>query len=372
LTATDGHARIELRVDVGSAAGLPGAETAVTVHIPQTVAPRAVLFAFPGRGYSRRYYDIDLPGPDGVAGGYSQAAHHTARGLVVVACDHLGVGESTIPDLLALTLEQLAAVNHATVQSVLGRFHDGSLPLPLEPPGPLPVVGAGQSMGGCLLTVQQGRHRTFDAVAILGWSGFQTVLPVPPGGPPLPLPGVGRDADPRTYPPRTYTAADLRYAYHWEDVPDAIAALDAEWAARAGTGDAPSWRSVTGPEVSRTMLAAGVVAEEAAAIDVPVFLGMGERDVCPDPHAEPAAYRASGDVTLFVQPRSGHMHNFASSRRLLWDRLAAWIESSGAVTPRGDPLPDPPRKAEGRFPGSGLATPPGGGARRSPGPTPGP
>jgi hypothetical protein len=212
------------------------------------------------------------------------------------------VGESTIPDLLALTLVQLAAVNHATVQSVLGRFRDGSLPLPLEPPGPLPVVGAGQSMGGCLLTVQQGRHRTFDAVAILGWSGLQTVLPAPPGGPPLPVPGVGRDADPRTYPRRTYTAADLRYAYHWEDVPGAIAGQDAEWAARAGTGDVPSWRSVTGPEVSRTMLAAGVVAEEAAAIHVPVFLGMGERDVCPDPHAEPAAYRAYGGVPLFVQP----------------------------------------------------------------------
>ena len=34
-----------------------------------------------------------------------------------------------------------------------------------------------------------------------------------------------------------------------------------------------------------------VVAEEAAAVDVPVFIGVGERDVCPDPWAEPASYR---------------------------------------------------------------------------------
>jgi pimeloyl-ACP methyl ester carboxylesterase len=315
------HRRIDLRIDVASASGIAGAETAVTAHLPAGRA-RAVVFAFPGRGYGRGYYDL------GLEGGYSQAEHHAARGIALIACDHLGVGESSIPDLNALTMEQVAAANDATVRAVVTRLRDGSLSGG-DALDPRRLVGVGQSMGGCLLTVQQALHRTFDAVALLGWSGRQTVLPVPPGAPPLRQPGVGRGADPATYPPRTYGAADLRYAYHWEDVPDSIAVPDTEWAARAGSGTMPAWRSATGPEVSRTMLSAGVVAAEAAAIDVPVFLGVGERDVCPEPRAEPAAYPAADHITLFIQPRAAHMHNFAGTRRLLWDRLAAWIEGLG-------------------------------------------
>jgi alpha-beta hydrolase superfamily lysophospholipase len=315
------HQRIDLRVDVSSATGIPGAETAVTAHLGAE-PNEAVVFAFPGRGYQRGYYDL------GLAGGYSQAEHHLSRGIDLVACDHLGVGDSTIPDLTALTMEQLAAANDATVRDVISRLGDGSLDGG-HTRRPRRIVGFGQSMGGCLLTVQQALHRSFDAVALLGWSGRQTVLPVPPGAPPLPVPGVSRGADPATYPPRAYGAEDLRYAYHWEDVPDSIAIPDAAWAARAGSGELPAWRSATGPEVSRTMLSAGVVAAEAAAIDVPVFLGMGERDVCPDPRAEPAAYSGARDITLFIQPRAAHMHNFAGTRALLWDRLAAWIEGLG-------------------------------------------
>jgi alpha-beta hydrolase superfamily lysophospholipase len=314
------HRRIHVRVDVSRATGLEGVEIAATAHLPSS-APRAVVFAFPGRGYSRAYYDLDL------AGGYSQAAHHVARGLALIACDHLGVGESSMPDLNRLTMEQLAAANHATVESILQRLRAGTLAKDVDPIQPGHVSGMGQSMGGCLLTVQQARHRTFDAVAILGWSGHQTVLPVPAGAAPLPLPGVKRGADPSTYPPRTYTAADLRYAYHWEDVPDSIAMHDTEWAVGHGSGVMPVWRSATGPEVSRTMLSPGVVAEEAAAIAAPVFLGIAERDVCPDPHAEPSAYRSARDITLFIQPRAAHMHNFAGTRQMLWDRVTTWIEA---------------------------------------------
>jgi alpha-beta hydrolase superfamily lysophospholipase len=314
------HRRIKVRVDVSRAAGLEGVETAATVHLP-TSTPRALVFAFPGRGYSREYYDLDL------AGEYSQAAHHAARGLVLIACDHLGVGESSVPDLNQLTMEQVAAANHATVDSILERVRTGSLAKGVDPIENRFVVGMGQSMGGCLLTVQQARHRTFDAVAILGWSGHQTVLPVPAGATPLPLPGVNRGADPSTYPPRAYTAADLRYAYHWEDVPESIAVRDTEWAVGRGAGTMPGWRSATGPEVSRTMLSPGVVAHEAAAIAAPVFLGIAERDVCPDPHREPSAYRSARDITLFIQPRAAHMHNFAGTRQMLWDRVAKWIEA---------------------------------------------
>jgi hypothetical protein len=70
-----------------------------------------------------------------------------------------------------------------------------------------------------------------------------------------------------------------------------------------------------------------VATEAAKAVDVPVFLGLGERDTAPRPYDEPRYYPASADITLFLLPRSAHCHNFASTRTRLWDRLAAWIPS---------------------------------------------
>jgi pimeloyl-ACP methyl ester carboxylesterase len=75
------------------------------------------------------------------------------------------------------------------------------------------------------------------------------------------------------------------------------------------------------------MMAEGAVAKEARAIDVPVLVGCGEIDVVPDPWAEPSSYRGSRDVSVFVVPRMCHMHNFARTRELLWERLAHFAQS---------------------------------------------
>lgn len=70
----------------------------------------------------------------------------------------------------------------------------------------------------------------------------------------------------------------------------------------------------------------GFVERYAPQVDVPVFLGFGAAvDVSPDPYCEPANYTGAADVTLFLVSRSGHCHNFASHRHLLWDRIAAWV-----------------------------------------------
>jgi pimeloyl-ACP methyl ester carboxylesterase len=84
---------------------------------------------------------------------------------------------------------------------------------------------------------------------------------------------------------------------------------------------------------------AGVVNEplrsaDAAAIDVPVFIGAGDRDVVSDPHAEPSAYPRSTDFQIFVLKGSGHMHNFAGSRAQLWYRLHAWGNTVAASNRR--------------------------------------
>ena len=78
------------------------------------------------------------------------------------------------------------------------------------------------------------------------------------------------------------------------------------------------------PPSAIEMVEPGCVSEEAAAITVPVLVAVGERDVVPDPRAEPQAYAHSPDITVFVAPRMSHMHNFASTREQFWARLHAW------------------------------------------------
>ena len=115
----------------------------------------------------------------------------------------------------------------------------------------------------------------------------------------------------------------------FDDVPEDIVAEDLlGYPARIGV-PVPAWGTPFmpgGPNFApeRGPLGPGVVIEEAAAIDVPVFIGNGEIDTCPDPLTEPTAYPKSLDVTTIILPRSSHMHNFAGTREILWKRLQAW------------------------------------------------
>ena len=83
------------------------------------------------------------------------------------------------------------------------------------------------------------------------------------------------------------------------------------------------------------MVAPGAVAQEAAAITVPVLIASGERDVTPDPHAEPKAYRSSADISVYVCPRMAHMHNFAHTRALFWERIHTWGAGVAAMRRAG-------------------------------------
>ena len=78
------------------------------------------------------------------------------------------------------------------------------------------------------------------------------------------------------------------------------------------------------PGLAAWVLTPGAITPEAAAIVVPVLLGFGECDVLDDPWMEPKAYPAAVDISLFVCPHMGHMHNFASSREVFWSRTAVW------------------------------------------------
>lgn len=335
-----------IEIDVSEVAGLGSAAkvvaTVVYSGVDRTDRAPIVAFALPGAGYNRSYFTFDMPGS---AGG-GQAGWHARRGWIFVAVDTLGVGEASLPDPAELDLQRSAAVNNATVRAILARLAAGSVSKELAPIADPIVLGLGQSMGGGLTIVQQARHDTYDAIAVLGFSAVWNSTRTPPGAPPAGVPYLTRDTllpkpDPRSHEQRCAAAAnplllklqanaDLYptktptppgWHYHFDDVPAAVRERDLTFG-----GDMPPWRSATIPGAVFQMLAPGALGPEAAAIVVPVLTAFGERDVTEDPRMEHKAYRHAVDFSSFICPRMGHMHNFATSRELLWSRIHHWGE----------------------------------------------
>jgi alpha-beta hydrolase superfamily lysophospholipase len=165
---------MELDIDISGEVPVPGAlSTSVLVGLPADPRNAPVVFLFPGGTVSKKYFHLDIPGHHG----YSMLKHLTGAGYIAVACDHLGVGKSSHPEPVRLTLDVLGAANDATVRGFLDILSDDGIEG--VPPGTSPrfVLGAGQSMGGCLLIVQQANHATFDAIAVLGYSAIRTHAP---------------------------------------------------------------------------------------------------------------------------------------------------------------------------------------------------
>lgn len=306
------HRRIELRVGTGTLADGKSWTLAATVHLPDAVAEQApVLIGLPGGGYTRHYFDLREPG-------YSEAEHHIARGVVVVAIDHLRVGDSDIPGLAEAGLEACAAANHGAIQVILDRLRDGTLDAGVGPIRPAAVIGSGQSMGGHIGLLMQAHHRSFDGLAMLGSSVVCTKLPARVPGQEICLLGK-QDADEGLAALATF---DFKFAFHWEDVADHFAQVDVD--AKRGGGPMPYWGSATTPDAGNGLVP-GHLAGAAALVTVPTLLGMGERDVCQDPLRELAAFMSVRDLSLFIAPKMAHMHNFAGTRESMWRRLSAFI-----------------------------------------------
>ncbi len=335
---------IELMIDVSEAAALgQPAHIAITVALPDpdTIGSDPIVcFAKPGGGYSKEYYTVDLPGP----GQGAQAEWHAARGWIFVSIDHLGVGASSVDhDPTRLDYTTLAAAAQAAETEVLDRLAQGTLLAgfpPIENPCKL---GIGQSMGGCMTVVQQGRYHCYDGIGVLGYSAVHTHPPVRPGDEPIVSPWLSRDrllTQPLTVlnlaqtidaERRAFVGTQIQdnglpmaWGFFYDDVDAALINSDlADFPTR--NGQVPIWGSGTLPlAVAASCLTPGVIASEAAAVTVPVLVGMGERDTCADPKGEPRAYASARSVDLFICPRMGHMHNFASTRELFWERIQSW------------------------------------------------
>ncbi|HEX5120521.1 MAG TPA: hypothetical protein VFW65_35530 [Pseudonocardiaceae bacterium] len=259
-----------------------------TVVAPSQPA-EVVVLCYPGGGYGRGYFDLHPAGHDG----YSQAEHHAGRGMAVVALDHArGCG-----------IAEVAARNAHAAGEVLRQLS-----------ADVPVVGVGHSMGAAVLTVQQAEHHCFDAIALLGWSAIRTALP----------PAEGISARSR---------AHFRWAYHWDDEPDWLVDADIGPDYPERGPECPPWGSATRPVPVADVLRPRFVASWAERVDVPVFLGFGERDVAADPLAEPTVYAASPRVEVGRFERVAHLHNFGPGRERVWDRLVRFYDDVERVCP---------------------------------------
>ena len=333
---------IDLRVDVTEAAGLDEpAHLALTVTAPDELPadyPPIVCFAKPGAGYSRGYFTEALPGPaPGVAAG-AQADWHASRGWIVVAVDHLGVGESSQHDAERLAYTPVAAASQAAEAEVRQKLAAGTLLDGLGPVTDPVTVGIGQSMGGALTIVQQGRFHCYDGIGVLGYSPLRTQPPAEPGLLPIGLPWLGRDTLPSdgVFTNGFALALDLEQAggqtasmawgFHFDDIPAELVAQDMDGYPLRG-GAMPAWGSAGIPmTVALWSVTPGGALAEAAAVRTPVLVALGERDVLVDPRGETRAYESSPSVDFFVCPRMAHMHNFAGTREVFWRRIHTWGE----------------------------------------------
>lgn len=288
-----------------------------SVHLPrpQVEEPRAVLLCWPGGSYARAYWDMRVPGHSG----YSFADHMTAQGFIVLAADHLGVGASDKPaDGDRVNFETMSAAAASFVAQVRRMLSAGSEELGGQPLPSVPVIGVGHSLGACLTVVTQATYRCYDAIALLGFTH---------GEKDLSLTAVGASeretaiSQAKSFFPDTwddvYALAPREPNHAWLHRPDVPAAVVA-----ADDAEAVPWPRQSYVEA----LLAGHSARFADEIDCNVFLGFGDHDVPPVPHADVAYYRRSCDVTLYVLPDSAHCHNLASTRSRLWDRIALWAD----------------------------------------------
>ena len=306
------------RVDAG--VRLPGEgalEIALDVIAPEKPLP-VVFVCLPGGAMKRSYFDLRVPGDDS----FSFARQMAARGFISILIDHLGVGDSSRPaDGYALTAEVVARANRNAARGVLSWLRSGKAIPSLGPLKDLRSVGIGHSMGALLTVVQQAEYRDHAGIAVLGFSTR---------GLPEYVPAAAHALDARQSPAEVVRLAKEMFKDPYpliarsSDGSQLYAGLHAE---PAGIEAIKPARERLLPVPAFHSMLPGNVAAEAAAIDVPVFVGLGELDMAGPPLEAPKAFTSSRAVTFCLLPGTGHSHFLVAARTMLFDRLAEWAKS---------------------------------------------
>ena len=280
------------------------------ILLPSDTTPSFLLVCLPGGGMNRNYFD--LPTPEGEATA-SFANAMTAKGFAVAMLDPLGIGESSVPaDPHDLTPEMQSRALAAAVEALLQRVRTGGITGLAALPG-IRGIGVGHSYGAALSIGIQARRRPYLGLALFGFGV-------------APMPRFDRNSE--------------------HAVPDAALPVE-EGRARLPQ----SVRAIfpkpyldiepTGGERAKILLHANdrllattaystmlpfLFQADAAAIDVPIMLAFGDRDLHGLPHENVRYYPNSNDITLLVLPETRHNHFTYTTRATLFERLARWTE----------------------------------------------
>lgn len=317
-------APLTLKFDCGLQ--LPGEgvlQIAVDLFVPPTgMAPRALLWCLPGGNMNRRYYDLL---PDDGDTSFSFARTMAAQGFVVASVDYLGLGDSSKPNNGWLcTPDTLTAINRNVHEALMAKLRDGSAHPQLAALPALVSIGVGHSMGSMMTILQQAAHAPHAAVVLLGFSTRGLPEYLPPQ-----LKGIDNPLDAR---PLLIEVAKKMYGGQPFPVIHAARSGNSELfgSKKAEAKGVVALKAATDcmlPVPATLSMVPGNVAPEAAGITVPVFLGVGARDMVGPVHQVSPAFTGASDVTLLVLPEAGHSHFLFASRAQLFHRLDRWADA---------------------------------------------
>lgn len=314
------------RIGIGAPIAGEGAlEIAAQLFAPAQPRSEQVFFCLPGGSLNGDYFNLQ---PDDGDATFSFAAQMAARGFITVTVDHLGIGGSSRPaDGYALTPDVLAAANAQAMATLLDGLRSGRLSAALPALPQARSIGVGHSMGALLTAVQQARFRQHAALVLLGFGSRGLVAYL--------TPEQAAYAD-RPDATRADIVALARAQYRGEPYPQLSMERGSNAAAIYGGGADKravlAQRKAVAPILPVPALFSmipGSTTPDLASLDVPVFLGIGDRDLC-DPYAVPAALGHCPDLTLVVLPQTGHNHFLYASRDWLFDRIDGWVRTAVA------------------------------------------
>jgi len=312
------------QIDVSSQISQPGChKIAVQVFwgdVESKRLPNLVLFCQPGGAMNRHYFSL-LAEED-----YSHSFAHymAASNKIVVTMDHLGVGESSVPtDGFGLTLEVLAAANHAAVVQTCALLFEGNISDTLPALAHIKPIGIGHSMGAMLTVVQQERHKSYKSLILLGFSNQG-------------LPDMLTDEEKFYIDNAEKTRRNARKLAEQYFSEPYVGEKKRELPPGASKNNSIS--DIAKQAVAKTKapllavggmmsLIPGSIRPEMESITVPIFLGLGDRDLIKNPHAVPAEFPECSELALLVLRDTGHNHFLCETRFLLFERIAYWIES---------------------------------------------
>jgi pimeloyl-ACP methyl ester carboxylesterase len=305
-------------VDVSAVAPEGCSQLSLDLFVPDEVAAEPFLWVcVPGGGISRRYFDLDVNATDS----FSMARFFTRGGDLVVTMDPPGVGDSDTPDdAYSLSPHVVADVLAAGLESL---ERDALLLVDGQRNqiAPTARIGLGHSAGALLIVCLQARHRSFDALALLGFSssGLPGVLNEEelsyvgnPQGFGLALPRLSRERFGEPLPQWSNSSlGELEPSSVAEEVDMALHRASSKLLALVGM----------------SAIVPGSVQPELNQLSAPIFAGLGEHDLAGKLDVLPGQLPACGDLTLFLLEGAGHNHNIAPNRHVLWGRLMRWAAS---------------------------------------------